>query len=511
MWWRASSSACSRSPRRSSSARQSGPRARSKGRSASLASRRSCSAAAAAAGRPERSASGGARPRAAAITWTGCSSASSKLVRSTSWRRSISSKARRSAASASGPRRLRKRGMLYQGMAGSSRSRNQRRCWAKESGKRRPSRGRAGMRSAAGGSGRPRPRRRSSSWRWAGESCAKRSARAAAGSSVPEVIGGHLGAAAEHPPRAPRAWWRARGRLWSSQVEELPRCQERGAAGSLALLLPEERRRLLRRQPLDLGHQLFQVGALRPARPVAAVRSGAAGGGERGTRAQELLALDQGGEAGDGGRLEEAGDRQLDREGVAQPRDDLGGQQRVAAELEEVVVRSHLLEAHHFLPEGGDGALDLAGGRDVGVAQGGTGLGGDRRPRLVEAGQGILAGALAGPRQQRREVAGGDQEARLAGTQQARESLDSLRGGHAVPQPLAMQLREVRRHLDLDRRADVLPGVPVDRQARRRPRPGGGEGVEAGAGGAEVDLAEAAEDRVGRRAEDHEVELDAGR
>ena len=51
-----------------------------------------------------------------------------------------------------------------------------------------------------------------------------------------------------------------------------------------------------------------------------------------------LELLEPRGEAGDGGRLEQGPQRELDVEGVAEPRDDLGGQERVAAELEEVVV-----------------------------------------------------------------------------------------------------------------------------------------------------------------------------
>ena len=48
--------------------------------------------------------------------------------------------------------------------------------------------------------------------------------------------------------------------------------------------------------------------------------------------------LDPRGQAGDGRGLEQGPERELDAEGVAEPRDDLGGQQRVAAEVEEVVV-----------------------------------------------------------------------------------------------------------------------------------------------------------------------------
>ena len=61
--------------------------------------------------------------------------------------------------------------------------------------------------------------------------------------------------------------------------------------------------------------------------------------------------------AGEGRRLEDGAQRQLDREGVAHPRDELGGQQRVPAELEEAVLAADLLHSQHLAPEQGQGLV----------------------------------------------------------------------------------------------------------------------------------------------------------
>ena len=61
--------------------------------------------------------------------------------------------------------------------------------------------------------------------------------------------------------------------------------------------------------------------------------------------------LDPSGQRGHGGRLEEHPERDLDREGVAEPRGDLGGQQRVAAPLEEVVEGADPVQAEHRGPD----------------------------------------------------------------------------------------------------------------------------------------------------------------
>ncbi len=77
------------------------------------------------------------------------------------------------------------------------------------------------------------------------------------------------------------------------------------------------------------------------------------------------------GERSEGGGLEERTQRQLDVEGLAHARDDLGGQQRVAAQREEVVVAADLLHAQHLGPQGGQLLLGRRGGRLVSGGRGG--------------------------------------------------------------------------------------------------------------------------------------------
>ena len=72
---------------------------------------------------------------------------------------------------------------------------------------------------------------------------------------------------------------------------------------------------------------------------------------------QRLHAL---GQAGHGGRLEERPQRQLHPERLPHPRDHLRRQQRVPAQLEEVVVHAHLLHPQHLRP---DPASSLLHGR----------------------------------------------------------------------------------------------------------------------------------------------------
>ncbi len=77
------------------------------------------------------------------------------------------------------------------------------------------------------------------------------------------------------------------------------------------------------------------------------------------------------GERSEGGSLEEGPQGQLDVEGLAHARDDLGGQQRVAAQREEVVVAADLLHAQHLGPQGGQLLLGRRGGGFVGSSGGG--------------------------------------------------------------------------------------------------------------------------------------------
>ena len=63
-------------------------------------------------------------------------------------------------------------------------------------------------------------------------------------------------------------------------------------------------------------------------------------------------------ELGHGRRLEHPSHGQIDRERLAQARDHPRGQQRVTAELEEVLVDAHALDAKHLGPDVGDDLLD---------------------------------------------------------------------------------------------------------------------------------------------------------
>ena len=81
-------------------------------------------------------------------------------------------------------------------------------------------------------------------------------------------------------------------------------------------------------------------------------------GGASAARAGPPRRLDPGGEVRQRRRLEEVAQRQLDAEGAAQARDHLRRQQRVAAQVEEVVVRPDPLEPEHLGPDAGEDLLD---------------------------------------------------------------------------------------------------------------------------------------------------------
>ncbi len=84
-----------------------------------------------------------------------------------------------------------------------------------------------------------------------------------------------------------------------------------------------------------------------------------------------------GGESGHGRGLEEVSDGQFGAEFGARPADQAGGQQRVAAEFEEVVVDGDVVDAEDLAEESAQGALPLVA---RGAAGGpGTGLGGGQR------------------------------------------------------------------------------------------------------------------------------------
>jgi hypothetical protein len=107
---------------------------------------------------------------------------------------------------------------------------------------------------------------------------------------------------------------------------------------------------------------------------------------------QRLHALRPG---GGGGMVEDARRRQLHAERVAHPRHQAGGQERVAAQREEVVVRAHALHAQHLRPDprqhllgrGARGHVALFGRREL-----------RRRERRGPACRWGSAGARPGPR-----------------------------------------------------------------------------------------------------------------
>ncbi len=101
-------------------------------------------------------------------------------------------------------------------------------------------------------------------------------------------------------------------------------------------------------------------------------------GGRRGVEAT--------GEGLQGGGLEDGAQGQLHAEGSPHAGDELGGQQRVAARFEEVVLHAHAGQAQHLGPEGGE---LLLGGRAWGDVLGSGGRG-------VRDGEGLAVHLAAG-------------------------------------------------------------------------------------------------------------------
>ena len=126
---------CSCSAKRKRLTRSSGPRARSKGRWASSCASRNPAASPSSSPNPDRSITANPTHSAAAITCTGCPSKVPKLVRSDSCRRMISFRLCSKAPSCKAPDSRTLAGMLYAALPGSSWSKNQSRCCAKESAK----------------------------------------------------------------------------------------------------------------------------------------------------------------------------------------------------------------------------------------------------------------------------------------------------------------------------------------------------------------------------------------
>ena len=72
-------------------------------------------------------------------------------------------------------------------------------------------------------------------------------------------------------------------------------------------------------------------------------RAGGGKGGEQG-------GLKQGGLGGEGGMLEDRAQRQVDSKGLTKPSDQLRGQERVASQVEEVVVEANARYPKHLHP-----------------------------------------------------------------------------------------------------------------------------------------------------------------
>src|SRR6185312_11817238 len=128
------------------------------------------------------------------------------------------------------------------------------------------------------------------------------------------------------------------------------------------------------REPLSTG---FWVSF---ARPSAAARRDGNGDDGRGPRGAADLAyggataavdrlVELGRQRGDGWRLENRADRQLAVEAVADARDQLRRQQRMAAEVEEVVAHADALDVQQVDPDIGKHPLDAIARRDVSVSR----------------------------------------------------------------------------------------------------------------------------------------------
>ncbi|MCY1283821.1 hypothetical protein D9M70_327080 [compost metagenome] len=113
---------------------------------------------------------------------------------------------------------------------------------------------------------------------------------------------------------------------------------------ALRLQLPEEPQALLRRRQRQ------------PCRPFAALRPGLF---------DRSGAADGGGQAGHARRIEQRAQRQLHGERLAHPCDDAHGQQRMPADLEEVVVAPYPFGAQHLGPDRRQAGFHLADRRAV--------------------------------------------------------------------------------------------------------------------------------------------------
>ena len=134
--------------------------------------------------------------------------------------------------------------------------------------------------------------------------------------------------------------------------------------------------RALRRQPVHEIEPPLRVGQRQDAVPARERHDG--GGSASSCRPAAMIARDGRGEAGDRRRREHPLDRQVGVEGLAEARQQANDEERMAAEVEEVVVDAdRMVQAEQILPDPGDHLLDGIAGRR---ARRGVRLAG--RPRL---------------------------------------------------------------------------------------------------------------------------------
>jgi hypothetical protein len=106
-----------------------------------------------------------------------------------------------------------------------------------------------------------------------------------------------------------------------------------------------------------------------------------------------FAAAEEGGQRRHGGIAEQVEQSDFAAKRLAQPDVHLGRQQRVTAEIEEVVVRAHAVEPEHLAPEGRDGALQVVVGIDPGRRRAGLAGG-------LGRGQGLAVHLAAGVERQ---------------------------------------------------------------------------------------------------------------
>ena len=162
-----------------------------------------------------------------------------------------------------------------------------------------------------------------------------RSARSSASASV---VGDDLARACRRPRRtrcAATSWRRTSSSSAAASAATSSGPVRRSARGHVE-------RRLAR---LELVEEPEASWAKRERQRALGAGHGSSGGAPRRRAGPRAAASIRAGEPGERGRLEQGAQRELDAERVAEPRDDLGRQERVAAEVEEAVVDADALDA----------------------------------------------------------------------------------------------------------------------------------------------------------------------